>query len=117
MALKKFCCKTGCKNVSTDQYCDTHKINGYSYDQQRESAARRGYDHRWRKERLVFLKNYPLCKHCLDVSKITKATVVGHILPHKGNKERFWDRNNWQGLCHSCHSTKTAQEDGGFGNR
>jgi 5-methylcytosine-specific restriction protein A len=28
----------------------------------------------------------------------------------------FWDRSNWQGLCHPCHSAKTATEDGGFGN-
>jgi 5-methylcytosine-specific restriction protein A len=28
----------------------------------------------------------------------------------------FWDfANNVQGLCHSCHSRKTATEDGGFG--
>ncbi|WP_232338165.1 MULTISPECIES: HNH endonuclease [Bordetella] len=28
----------------------------------------------------------------------------------------FWDTSNWQGLCWSCHSIKTAREDGGFGH-
>ncbi|KAE8545359.1 hypothetical protein F6453_2331 [Marinobacter nauticus] len=28
----------------------------------------------------------------------------------------FWDDSNWQALCHSCHSEKTASEDSGFGN-
>ncbi len=26
------------------------------------------------------------------------------------------DGSNWQTLCVQCHSTKTAREDGGFGN-
>nr|WP_313208501.1 HNH endonuclease [Stenotrophomonas geniculata] len=26
------------------------------------------------------------------------------------------DGSNWQTLCVPCHSTKTAREDGGFGN-
>jgi 5-methylcytosine-specific restriction endonuclease McrA len=25
----------------------------------------------------------------------------------------FWDSNNWQTLCVSCHNRKTATEDGG----
>ncbi|ELK38933.1 HNH endonuclease, partial [Brevibacillus agri BAB-2500] len=48
--------------------------------------------------------------------KVTTATVVDHIVPHKGDMRKFWDRMNWQALCASCHSKKTAKEDGGFGN-
>ncbi|MFR3634507.1 MAG: HNH endonuclease [Sutterella sp.] len=36
--------------------------------------------------------------------------------PHKGDMALFWDQSNWQPLCHTCHSKKTAREDGGFGN-
>ncbi|GAC40847.1 HNH endonuclease signature motif containing protein [Paenibacillus popilliae] len=116
MALKKFCRKTGCNNLTTDIYCEAHKVSRYSYDKHRESAAKRGYDHRWRKGRLKFLQKHPLCKHCFDAGKLTGATVVDHILPHKGDRKLFWNRKNWQGLCDSCHSVKTAKEDGGFGN-
>jgi 5-methylcytosine-specific restriction endonuclease McrA len=28
----------------------------------------------------------------------------------RGNEELFFDENNLQTLCHSCHAIKTAQE-------
>ena len=43
----------------------------------------------------------------------TRATVVDHIRPHKGNRELFWDRTNWQSLCKQCHDRKTLTEDMG----
>lgn len=46
---------------------------------------------------------------------VRAATEVDHIIPHRGDQQLFWDTNNWQGLCKPCHSRKTAQEDGGFG--
>lgn len=47
---------------------------------------------------------------------IEQATDLDHIEPHRGDMTLFWDHDNWQSLCHSCHSAKTASEDGGFGN-
>ncbi|WP_233882799.1 HNH endonuclease [Brevibacillus laterosporus] len=44
---------------------------------------------------------------------LTGATVVDHIVPHKGDKTLFWDRKNWQPLCEQCHNRKTAREDRG----
>jgi len=39
------------------------------------------------------------------------ATVVDHRIPHRGDKRLFWDRNNWEPLCASCHSGhKQARE-------
>ena len=46
---------------------------------------------------------------------IVRATVVDHIIPHKGDQKLFWDTRNWQPLCKPCHDKKTATEDGGFG--
>jgi 5-methylcytosine-specific restriction endonuclease McrA len=34
------------------------------------------------------------------------ATVVDHIIPHKGDRKLFWSRANWQPLCVSCHSSR-----------
>ena len=45
------------------------------------------------------------------------ATDVDHIVPHRGDARLLYDENNLQSLCKSCHSRKTATEDGGFGNR
>lgn len=39
------------------------------------------------------------------------ATVVDHIIPHRGDQKLFWDRSNWQALCKSCHDSKTMTED------
>jgi len=53
----------------------------------------------------------------LSEGRMEPATETDHILPHNGDAEMFWDRSNWQGLCHMHHSKKTAAEDGGYGNR
>ncbi len=35
---------------------------------------------------------------------VTAATVVDHIVPHRGDNALFWDSaNNWQSLCGPCH--------------
>lgn len=85
----------------------------------RPSASERGYGLDWRIARKWFLSEHPLCRHCLDAKpqRLTPATVVDHIKPHKGVMALFWDADNWQALCNRCHGIKTAKEDGAFGNR
>ena len=83
----------------------------------RESASTRGYNAKWRNARIAYLQQNPLCVDCQAEGRIVSARVIDHIIPHKGNDELFWDRNNWQPLCQSHHSRKTARSDGGFGNR
>ncbi|MCY7484420.1 HNH endonuclease signature motif containing protein [Paenibacillus alvei] len=110
------CGKPGCPKLSTERYCKDHRVEQRRQaEQERGTAAQRGYDHKWRKARLGFLRKHPLCKHCYDAGKYTPSYVVDHIIPHKGDKALFWDRNNWQPLCKQCHDVKTATEDGGFG--
>ena len=83
----------------------------------RGSAHSRGYGRKWQTARLGYLQKHPLCVHCLARGHVTAATDVDHIKPHGGDPVLFWDaENNWQALCHPCHSLKTAREDGGFGN-
>jgi len=43
--------------------------------------------------------------------KYTKATVVDHVIPHRGDEALFWDRSNWRPLCKRCHDQKTRRED------
>ncbi|HMC90194.1 MAG TPA: HNH endonuclease [Gemmataceae bacterium] len=80
----------------------------------RLSAARRGYGVAWRKSRADFLRDHPLCVECEAEGMLTPATDVDHIVPHRGDPAKFWDRKNWQSLCERHHSAKTAKE-GGFG--
>ena len=45
------------------------------------------------------------------------ATVVDHIIPHKGDSDLFWDESNWQSLCKRCHdSFKQKEEKQGYSN-
>lgn len=58
---------------------------------------------------------HPFCVECQREGSLEMATVVDHIVPHKGDMDLFWDSNNWQGLCKRHHDKKTATQDGGFG--
>jgi len=87
------------------------------HDRKRDPVVRALYrSKRWRTERMAFLRAHPLCSECRRHDVIRPATVVDHIDPHRGDEAVFWDRTRWQALCASCHSRKTASQDGGFGN-
>lgn len=81
----------------------------------RRTSAQRGYGHRWRKASKAHLAANPLCVPCKEKGVCESATIVDHIVPHKGDEELFWDESNWQSICKPCHDSKTAREDGGFG--
>lgn len=109
---KKPCKHPGCPNLTEGKYCEQHKAE---HRADRMTSHQRGYDRQWRSASKIFLRQHPLCVICEREGRLTPATVVDHIKPHKGDKELFWDRSNWQPLCKSCHDRKTANEDGGFG--
>lgn len=114
---KKPCKKPGCGELTRTGFCSKHTALERRYDQERDSSAKRGYGHRWRIARAEFLTKNPLCVLCQQAGRVTAATVVDHIKPHKGDMQLFWDRLNWQALCKFCHDAKTVKEDGGFGNK
>ncbi len=88
----------------------THKVKKY-YEQDRPSAARRGYGWRWRKALKRYLCANPLCAECARRGQVRSAEVVDHIIPHRGDMKLFWDReSNWQGLCVPDHNDKSARE-------
>ena len=74
-------------------------------------AAERGYGAKWQRERRKFLESNPFCVKCYEEGHITMATVVDHIVPHRGDQKLFWDRSNWQPLCEHHHNVKTMTED------
>ena len=89
-------------------YCKQHES---LHPEKVRSASDRGYDGRWRKARKQFLNSHPLCVECIKEGRYVKATDVDHIIPHRGDQKLFWDRGNWQALCHHHHSMKTRRED------
>lgn len=130
VALMKLCAYPGCRHPVpiTEKYCESHKKVGKDrevrFAKEREakrlrfkgSSNERGYGYRWKKLRDRFIQKHPHCVECLKNGVITLATDVDHIIPHRGDPKLLYDENNLQSLCKSCHSKKTAREDGGFGN-
>lgn len=77
----------------------------------KESSTARGYGYRWQQAREQFLTEHPLCVMCQSEGRVEPATVVDHVVPHRGDERLFWDRSNWMSLCARCHSgTKQRME-------
>ena len=69
---------------------------------------------RWKRMRTYQLQLHPLCKYCAELGRVTPATIVDHIEPHKGDVNKFW-LGKLQSLCDSCHkSTKAFLELNGY---
>ena len=60
----------------------------------------------WQNRRAWYLRHHPACARCGQA-----ATAVDHF---DGNRENN-SLDNYQSLCHRCHSRKTYQHDGAFG--
>jgi HNH endonuclease. len=75
----------------------------------RAKTADRGYGWAWQKARRRFLMEHPLCVMCLP--HLTAASVVDHIVPHKGDSTLFWDESNWQPLCKLHHDAPKQSFD------
>lgn len=59
--------------------------------------------------RAQVLADNPWCVTCQIQGVLTIATDIDHVIPHRGDPGRFWDRGNLQGLCGACHRTKTGR--------
>lgn len=71
----------------------------------RPPEEKRLYDSsRWRKVAKNHLANSPLCIPCLRAHRDTPATIVHHKKEHKGDPALFWDPDNFESVCASCHS-------------
>ena len=104
------CKHPGCPALvpSGTKYCDKHFP---LHPEAVRSAADRGYNRAWQKASKLFLAAHPLCVKCAAEGVYHRATVVDHIVPHRGDQGLFWDRNNWQALCKKHHDQKTGRED------
>lgn len=109
------CRQPGCPELVESGYCRKHRQKMQRQeDKRRGTATKRGYNYQWQKAREIYLSQNPLCAICLENGVVNMANIVDHIIPHKGDKELFWDRNNWQSLCKECHDLKTLREKGQF---
>ena len=110
MAPRSPCLHPGCPNlVSRGEKgrCPEHrKRYALAIDQRRGTATDRGYDARWGRFRVWYLRQHPLCAcGCRGV-----AVEVHHLVPVSGpDDERFFDVTNVVGLTKACHSRETMK--------
>lgn len=104
------CAHPGCPRLvpKGKKYCDDH---AGLHPEESRPASRRGYGSAWQRARKKYLSAHPLCVECMKAGRYVKATDVDHIVPHRGDVQLFWDEDNWQALCHHCHSVKSGCED------
>ena len=108
-APKRPCRHPGCPRFCEHGhvYCPEHDLE-YGADAIRGNSSFRGYNRKWREARARYLRLNPLCIKCLERGTLEPATVVDHIVPHRGDPLLFWDEKNWQSLCKDCHDHKTG---------
>jgi 5-methylcytosine-specific restriction enzyme A len=110
-APKHPCGYPGCTDLveAGNGRCERHRVQErQDLDRRRGSAAARGYGSKWRAARKEFLRQNPLCAKCCALGILRAATVVDHVIPHKGDSKLFWLQSNWQPLCKRCHDRKTV---------
>jgi 5-methylcytosine-specific restriction protein A len=97
---------TVCGSLSDKTRCPAHR-----HRDRRPSAAKRGYDHRWRQTRARFLRDHPSCASC------GAPAVDVHHLDGLGPRGPLGhDPHNLQALCKPCHGRVTAREQPGGWN-
>lgn len=58
----------------------------------------------WKRRRKAQLAEHPLCAMCLERGHTKPANVADHIIPHRGDHEKFWN-GKLQSLCFTCHNS------------
>lgn len=66
---------------------------------------------RWRAMREQHLAIHPLCVWCKQEGRTEAATVVDHVLAHRGDERVFFDGRNLQGLCKRHHDGAAQSRD------
>lgn len=84
-----------------------------SWRTDKATSGQRGYNYAWQKASKGFILAHPLCAICDRHCRVTAATLVDHIEPHRGDMTLFWDKTNWQPLCAPCHSSVKQREESG----
>ena len=75
----------------------------------------RQYDRQWNQMSTAFLAQHPTCVCCMaSFNLVIPAAHVDHIRPLRYWPELKYDPDNFQPLCISCHSRKSAWERKGM---
>jgi len=108
--IKHLCNNPGCPKLTLDRFCPEHTKKVRSrYDAERGSSSKRGYDRTWKRVRLLYIQEHPLCEDCEDRGFITPADLVDHVIPISEGGDRL-NFNNLRSLCTADHENKHKHE-------
>ena len=105
------CSILGCHKPKTFRsgYCADH---GGGQTLKAKENAKLYNSARWKATREQQRSLHPLCARCLCEGRVTQTAHIDHVFPHRRDQARFM-ANLFQGLCHSCHTMKTTEENKG----
>jgi 5-methylcytosine-specific restriction enzyme A len=64
----------------------------------------------WKQRRAAQLADEPLCRRCVRDDRITAATTVNHVIPHRGNWQLFI-AGALESLCKPHHDSEVQAEE------
>lgn len=106
-----------CPHCSTGHAgpCPKRKVYDRRAERARGTRSQRGYDSKWQRFRIAFLRVNPFCVDCKKgvppfgfVGEVVAATEVHHVVKLADGGARL-DPENCMALCRSCHSRRTAR--------
>ena len=83
---------------------------GGSWRSGKQSSTARGYGYEWQQYRIEYLIAHPLCAIRGEGCTLA-ATVVDHVVPHRGDMSLFWNPANHQAVCNHCHSKHKQRQE------
>ena len=78
-------------------------------ERDRRPPNERGYDWTWKKVRLGFLNEHPLCADCEALGRIVAASEVHHVARIADRPDLRLDPGNLVALCQACHAARTGR--------
>ncbi len=101
---KRGCQYPGCNQLTYKEYCIKHqKIMSKAYDNNtRLPDHNKKYGYQWKRVRVRYAKEHPLCEMCFKEGRYTRLDEVHHIIPvSRGGTN---ERTNLMSVCKSCHN-------------
>ena len=112
MPIVRLCSSPNCNEFAVihSVYCSKHKQESdkkrVAFQNARRYNSKLYKTQKWQRLRKKHLKDNNYCVFCGSRHNLT----VDHIVPPKGKEDLFFNEDNLQTLCHSCHVIKTLKE-------
>ena len=105
-AVMQYCTQPGCAVLVPKGRCRTHAVQ-QEHTRRNRDVRTWYYTARWaRLRQQVLVQSAYTCAVC---RRVLLDLEVDHIVKHGGDPALFWNTQNLQPLCRTCHQSKTAR--------